>query len=361
MSQSSVQNNVRTASWSLTKDSPTVRCEHTWKINNFDQKLRMRNGNCLKSGRLDINSYKRIGDFQLKLYPNGKTIENKGYVSIFFEVSGSPIPSPEEIEIQCSVVTNVKKPITKTVTYPFQFGISVTEKGFPNFLKHSEFSLLAGHSFTLYCQISFLGATDVVSGCSPIHEPILLKSLPAVVPASKLSFDMTSLFESGEHTDCIVVCDGREIKCLKGILGARSSVFRAMFEHEMTENRSGRVEINDFDQDVVYEMLLYIYSGQVNDLEGKAASLIAAADKYDLMELKQMCEVSLCENLSVVNVCESLIVSKLHTCSVLQSNALKYMKDNCNQIMAQAGWMEKLKHHPDLLSSMFETLATLGD
>ena len=117
----------------------------------------------------------------------------------------------------------------------------------------------------------------------------------------------------------------------------------------------GRVEINDLDYDTVYEMIFYIYSGNVSELKGKAASLLEAADKYDLMELKQICEMSLCENLSAENVCELLIVSKLHNCSILQSNALKFMKVNGKQIMSQAGWMDKLKHHPDLLSGMFET------
>ena len=50
MSQSIVQKDVRTASWSITKNRPTVRCEHIWTINNFDEKLLMKNGEYLQSG-----------------------------------------------------------------------------------------------------------------------------------------------------------------------------------------------------------------------------------------------------------------------------------------------------------------------
>jgi len=264
-------------------------------------------------------------------------------------------PTPEEIEVQCSVVTNGKESNLKTFTNPFS-KFHRNDNGFHKFLNHSQISFSAGRSFTLRCQISLLRASDVVSGDIPFYEPILLKKFPAVVPASKLSFDMTSLFESGEHTDCVILCNGREFKCLKGILSARSSVFKAMFAHDTTERRIGLVEIKDLDEEIVYEMLFYMYSGNVSDLEGKALNLLTAADKYDLLELKQMCEMSLCENLNAENVCEILIVSKLHNCSILQSNALKFMKVNGKQIMAQAGWMEKLQYHPDLLSRMFETM-----
>jgi len=43
----------------------------------------------------------------------------------------------------------------------------------------------------------------------------------------------------------------------------RSTVFEAMFTHDMTENRSSRVCIEDLDPDTVYDMISYIYSGRV--------------------------------------------------------------------------------------------------
>jgi len=353
MSQSRVQKDVRTASWSITKNRPTVRCEHIWTINNFDEKLLMKNGECLQSGWFKAHQEGCRTGFKLEIFPNGKEIDEKGYISIFLTV-GSISPTPEELEVQCSVVTNGKESNLKTRTYPFGQK-HCDENGFLKFLQHTQIPLSADHSFTLRCQISLLRASVVVSGDTPTHEPILLKSFPAVVPSSKLSFDMTSLFESGEYTDCVVVCAGREIKCWKGILSARSSVFRAMFVHDTTEKRIGRVEIDDLDQDIVYDMLFYMYSGNVSNLEVKAAKLLVAADKYGLMELKLMCEMNLCENLNAENVCEILIVSKLHNCSILQSNALKFMKVNGKQVMAQEGWIEKLQYHPDLLSRMFET------
>ena len=40
-------------------------------------------------------------------------------------------------------------------------------------------------------------------------------------------------------------------------------MFEAMFTHDMSENRSSRVCIEDLDPDTVYDMISYIYSGRV--------------------------------------------------------------------------------------------------
>ena len=56
----------------------------------------------------------------------------------------------------------------------------------------------------------------------------------------------------------------------------------AMFSHDMEERRRGNVDILDLDSDTVHDMIIYIYSGKVGKLEGKATGLLSAAEKYDL-------------------------------------------------------------------------------
>lgn len=60
---------------------------------------------------------------------------------------------------------------------------------------------------------------------------------------------------------------------------ARSPVFAAMFEHEMEERKQNKVAIIDVDQDVLKEMLRFIYTGKSPNLEKMADDLLAAADK----------------------------------------------------------------------------------
>ena len=42
------------------------------------------------------------------------------------------------------------------------------------------------------------------------------------------------------------------------------------------------MDIQDLDADTVHDMIIYIYSGKVGKLEGKATGLLSAAEKYDL-------------------------------------------------------------------------------
>lgn len=52
-----------------------------------------------------------------------------------------------------------------------------------------------------------------------------------------------------------------------------------MFEHEMEERKQNRVAITDVDQDVLKEMLRYIYTGKSQNIDKMADDLLAAADK----------------------------------------------------------------------------------
>ena len=101
---------------------------------------------------------------------------------------------------------------------------------------------------------------------------------------------MGEVFLNGKLSDCTVFCQGREFNCHKAVLAGRSVVFDAMISHDMEETRRGEVVIKDLDSDTVGKMLAYVYTGKVEEIEAKAAELLAAAEKYILPELKMMSE-----------------------------------------------------------------------
>ena len=70
-------------------------------------------------------------------------------------------------------------------------------------------------------------------------------------------------FPQSKFSDCVVACEGREFRCHKNILASRSTVFDAMFTHDMEENRKSKVDIVALDGDTVHDMVRYIYSGKV--------------------------------------------------------------------------------------------------
>ena len=74
----------------------------------------------------------------------------------------------------------------------------------------------------------------------------------------------------------------KKIPVHKAILASRSPVFAAMFQHDLKETKQGYVAITDLELDILEEMLKFIYTGKVENLDTMADSLLAAADKVSI-------------------------------------------------------------------------------
>ena len=122
-----------------------------------------------------------------------------------------------------------------------------------------------------HLQVSVVADSVNISGQSNITQ--------FKVPECKLSEDLGNLFDNERFSDVSLAVNGREFQAHKAILAARSPVFAAMFEHEMEERKQNRVAITDVDDEVLKEMLRFIYTGKAPNLEKMADDLLAAADK----------------------------------------------------------------------------------
>ncbi|GIX99915.1 TD and POZ domain-containing protein 4 [Caerostris extrusa] len=99
----------------------------------------------------------------------------------------------------------------------------------------------------------------------------------------------------------------------KAILSARSPVFKAMFSSDMRESMCDIVDIPDLDDDTVTRMLQFMYTADVDDMGWSSASdLYAAADKYEVLILKEKCSSYLKAKLAPCNACALLILADLH-------------------------------------------------
>ena len=90
-------------------------------------------------------------------------------------------------------------------------------------------------------------------------------------------------------TDVTLKVKDKEFKAHKLILAAASPVFDAMFKEGTREHQESCVNILDIDSDVFDVFLRYLYSGQVDQLDEMVSDLLAAADKYEVQPLKEVC------------------------------------------------------------------------
>ena len=140
-----------------------------------------------------------------------------------------------------------------------------------------------------------------------------------------LSDDFKELFTMQSFSGVILSVSGKEFKAHKAILSVRSEVFAAMFMHNMKDKTLNRVEIQDVNQEVMEEMLKFIYTGKTTNLDEIADELLAVADKYAIKLLKLLCEVSLYKNLKIENVAEVLVLADLHSSEYLKSKAFDFL------------------------------------
>ncbi|XP_052575306.1 speckle-type POZ protein-like [Peromyscus californicus insignis] len=178
------------------------------------------------------------------------------------------------------------------------------------------------------------------------------------VPRCTLADELGELWASSHFTDCYLVVAGQEFQAHKAILAARSPVFRAMFEHDMEESKTNRVEIHDLEPQVFKAMMDFIYTGTAPDLDSMAAAVLAAADKYGLEHLKVMCEDALCRDFSVENAAHTLFLADLHNAGQLKTQTLDFITAHASEVSETSSWKTVVGSYPQLVAEAYHSLAS---
>jgi len=142
--------------------------------------------------------------------------------------------------------------------------------------------------------------------------------------------DLDHLFlDQTNNYDVTLTCGEKVFYCHKGILSARSPVFKAMFQSNMKENELGTVEIEDIQQEAFSEFLQYIYTGSISlsfDKYGK--ELLAVADKYQVDKLKRACEKELISKLDAENCSEMIVIAECNKAKKLKKAAFEFFNQS---------------------------------
>jgi len=330
-----------------------VKFNYMWTISNFSF-CREEMGEVLKSSTFSAGASDKL-KWCLRVNPKGLDEESKDYLSLYLLLV-SCNKSEVRAKFKFSIL-NAKREETKAMesqrAYKFMQGKDWGFKKFirRDFLLDEANGLLPDDKLTLFCEVSVVADSVNISG--------QMHSAQFKVPDCRLSDDLGQLFECSQFADVTLTCSAREFRCHKAILVARSPVLAAMFEHDMKERQHNRVEIDDMDPDVMADMLRFIYMGKAPNLESMAADLLAAADKYALERLKVMCEEALCNNLSVENVSEVLILADRHSAEQLKAQAIEFINNrHATDVMETPGWKQMVSSNPHLVAEAFKALAT---
>ena len=124
----------------------------------------------------------------------------------------------------------------------------------------------------------------------------------------------------------------------KDVLVTRSPVFAKMFEHDLQESATSSITVSDIKPEVFKEVLSFIYNNQVPNLSTMAASLLYAAEKYQLDGLKARCEQFLSYNLQVSNAVQTLQWGHTYNASQLKENASRFIIEYIDEVRKSNDW-----------------------
>ncbi|CAL1292755.1 unnamed protein product [Larinioides sclopetarius] len=157
--------------------------------------------------------------------------------------------------------------------------------------------------------------------------------------ASRFQTFLADCFKQGTLSDVCLRAGSESFPVHKLILSVSSPVFKAIFTKNMQEKSAGFVDISDVDPDTLRLLLSYIYTNTVPMLQWeRAAQLLTAADKYELLDLREQCSAVLISNLSVNNCCSILRIADIHNDHNLRTVVHGFMIKHNTEIFKSDMW-----------------------
>lgn len=148
--------------------------------------------------------------------------------------------------------------------------------------------------------------TEIVTNLHPTTRPmqlpdrvfvfkLIFEHLPTIQETRSLADDLKPHFDEGPFI--ILIGSDGEISVSKLALQLRSSVLKAMFTHDMEENRTLTIDLKDFKCITLQAFCNFLStdSTEVNNETG--LELYELADKYDIQRLKKLTEEYILTNL----------------------------------------------------------------
>ena len=326
--------------WCRTTFGTSVKSSITWTIENFRNRQEKFDEEIISSMISVTDSDNRLTKWYFLVYPKGRRIQEKNeeYKECVSVYLASLNESPVTVKWEGSILdVNLKNMEMRTrEVYKFRgkkTNGTCDSVGFPSFIKDSELtdSLLPEGNLTLVLKITVYGEGKTLFGSKDLDNNLQQTHKRH----EKLRYDLGKVLADKEFSDIEIKCNETVFPCHQNILAARSPVFEMMLQNEMKEKKTKKIVIKDSNPRTVTEMLNFMYTGDISldDMEEMARDLLAAAEKYELSDLKKMCEEKLCSSLSVENSIECLVLGDLHHASKLKKMALELVAKNTRKIV----------------------------
>jgi len=320
-----------------------------WRISQFSSRTE-KYGEVLNSEEFTIKGPDdKITKWRVQLYPRGDKEGANDHVSLFLKKLTTEAEVNANYVLSYLDANKVKRKIKELGVTKFESG-KITNWGWGEVIDRRDLYLYTPDDIlTLILEITIMGKTKKSIEFTNSGEKYL--ALNENYHQKQLKRDFQTLFLSKDHADVIIRCGDKVFDCHKIILASRSQVFKTMLEADMKEKMSGEIEIKNMDHEVLDDLLKYIYSGVAPNIDAHSQKLFAAADQYQLEQLKELCELKLCSRFDVSNCIDLLILGDLYNAQKLKASALEFVSRNIHK-MKISEWKQSLIPHPALMAEV---------
>ena len=278
--------------------------------------------------------------WRLRLYPGGVTDNVKGYMSFYLDCRDASDEHPAH-ERHTFRVVNQLNPSKhwEQHSLPYKEHRDPDGWGWGKFLSHDYLKDEAqgyrvNDTIIFELELYVYGEKkNIVT--RKLGRKELPKQLVVEVPDSTLSLDMDRLFNDDKFSDVKFLVGNVKFPAHKCVLSVRSPMLYAMFGTSgMRETREEVVVVEDVDADIFREVLRFIYTDEcsLNILENMPIQLLAAADKYQIVRLKCMCENRLFERMTVDDCADVLVAADMHNAAALYKRCLAFMTESAEKV-----------------------------
>nr|XP_015916797.2 speckle-type POZ protein [Parasteatoda tepidariorum] len=163
----------------------------------------------------------------------------------------------------------------------------------------------------------------------------------------ELSLHFKKVLDEAIYSDIVLDVDGDKIKAHKLILQARSPVFHKMFTHEAAENP---IAISDIGFDTMKRLLNFVYTGTTDEYGfEELLELYYAADKYEVISLRDSCKIKLLDFLQVDNACVLFLAANQHSDDDFENEVVQFISADFKSVVETESFAELSKDDMKLL------------
>lgn len=191
--------------------------------------------------------------------------------------------------------------------------------------------------------------------CNYINQTIVEREESAYLDTILMTLNKSNSFVT-------FVIDDKQLYINKDLLYSKSDVFKAMFNSELEESNTDIIKISAIKYDVFKYLIFYMENGNLGNLKMNADinytetlyDLIIAAEKYNIKDLKYLCENLLIKNTSKDNVIGHLNIAHLNNASFLEQYTIKFLKLYENILIETSDFKMLIRKFPELITKIME-------